>query len=50
MPCTAQKIDDAPYCLSEQSGMAEFEVSSSDIAELINQELIVDLFGIFKIG
>lgn len=30
--------------------MAEFEVDSSHVSELINEELVVDLFGIFKIG
>ena len=49
-PSTAQKLDDAPYCLSERSGMADFEICEPQVAEFINEELIIDLFGIFKIG
>ena len=30
--------------------MAEFEVDALQVSELINEELVVDLFGIFKIG
>ena len=43
-------MEEAPYCLSERSGMAEFDMPELRISELLNQELIIDLFGVFKIG